>query len=244
MSNAEIKMINPDKMTVGEIVAGNYHAAGVFRQYGLDFCCGGGISLKEACEKHNLNTDKVLNDLLTVNRKQTSADVNYQAWEPDYLISHIIDKHHSFVRSKTREISVYASKVANVHGKRHPENREIYRLFVSLAEELIQHLKAEEQRVFPLILEIYNARIGGSSPDEKKTDALRRELEEMVDDHEGAGSMMAEIRKLSNDYGPPEDACATYRVLYQNLEGFEEDLHKHVHLENNILFRKAEKLIP
>lgn len=243
MSNAETKTINPEINTVGEIVAGNYHAAGVFRQYGLDFCCGGGISLKDACEKHNLDMDRVLNDLLSINRGQTSADVNYQAWEPGYLIDHIIDNHHRFVRSKTKEISVYALKVANVHGERHPENKKIYNLFVNLAQELMQHLVDEEKRVFPLILDIYNSRLNGGSVDSEKIEDLRKEIERMEEDHEGAGAIMAEIRKLSNDFTPPEDACATYNILYQNLEGFEEDLHKHVHLENNILFKKAENLI-
>lgn len=243
MSNAETKVINPEVTTVGEIVADNYHAAGVFRQYGLDFCCGGGISLKDACEKRNLDTDRVLNDLLSINWGQISADVNYQAWEPGYLIDHIIDNHHRFVRSKTKEISVYALKVASVHGERHPENKKIYSLFVKLAQELIKHLEDEEKRVFPLILDIYNSRLNSASVDGEKIEALRKEVEKMEDDHEGAGATMTEIRKLSNDFTPPEDACATYKILYQNLEGFEEDLHKHVHLENNILFKKAENLI-
>lgn len=243
MKYSQPDALNPETVTIGEIVASNYNTAGVFRKYGLDFCCGGGITLQKACEKHNVYIDEILSELKNLERSSSTGQENFMAWEVDYLISHIIDKHHSFVRTKTEEIAFYAEKVARVHGERRPENIEIFQLFNLLGQELITHLEAEEETVFPAILEIFQKRQRGEKVSDRELAGLKKELEKMVDDHEGAGQLIAEIKRLSNNFTPPEDACATYRILYQNLAAFEEDLHKHVHLENNILFKKAEKLL-
>lgn len=243
MNIQEKSSVNIEAVTVGEIVAENYHAAGVMKKYGLDFCCGGGITLAEACSRKKISPDQIMEDLQEISMFSESKAENYQAWEPDFLIDHIINTHHRFVKAKTDEIAVYAAKVARVHGERHPENVEIYNRFVHLSNELLYHLKAEEETVFPLILEVYKKRMSGQEVSDGEVANLQEQLDLMVDDHEGAGNLMERLRNLSHYYTPPEDACTTYRILYQNLAGFEEDLHKHVHLENNILFKKAEKLV-
>ena len=229
--------------TIGEIVSDNFHAAGVFKEYGIDFCCGGGKLLSDVCESKNIPFDEVADKLKEapwVNR--TSGD-NYNDWSPDFLVDYIINTHHTFVRKKSDEMAGYAAKVAKVHGEQHPENVEIFKKFIALSNELMEHLNEEESRVFPLIKKVYRKRQSGLKPDESEIMELKAELSQMVDEHEVAGSLMADIRELSNEFTPPQDACATYRILYQNLAGFEEDLHKHVHLENNILFKKMERLI-
>lgn len=228
---------------VGDIVAESYHAAGVFREFGIDFCCGGGQPLADVCEKKGIQLQSVTEKLEQLFASAENSEHNYNDWDPAFLIDYIINTHHSFVRRKTEEISAYALKVARVHGDRHPENVEIFNKFVELSKKLIEHLEAEENIVFPLIKRIDKNIKEGKSPAEADLKSLQNELDKMVDDHEGAGSVMAEIRELSNNFTPPQDACATYQILYKNLAGFEEDLHKHVHLENNILFRKAEKLL-
>lgn len=232
-----------DNRTVGEIVSMNYHAAGVFREYGIDFCCGGGQSLADACAKKNVEVSTVADKLTQLPWQSASSGENYREWTPELLISYIEQTHHRFVRSKSEEIASYAHKVASVHGERHPENVEIFHKFVSLGRELMQHLEAEENTVFPLIKKIAQIRESGQEAGKYLIDELRKQLDLMESDHEGAGNLIAEIRDLSNDFTPPAEACTTYRILYQNLAGFEEDLHKHVHLENNILFRKAESLL-
>ncbi len=235
--------IKPEKTTIGEIVSSNYHAAGVFKKAGIDFCCGGGITLEKACAKKGLNPDEIVTILNALLQASVDQNSNYNAWSPDYLINHIIDTHHNFVRDKTSEIISYAGKVARVHGERNPENVAIYQRFLTLSREMLDHLKSEEERLFPLIKQIYQARMSGKPVSEDDINALRNELDQMEDEHEAAGDLMKEIRALSNDYTPPADACRTYQILYKNLEGFEADLHKHVHLENNILFKKAEQLV-
>ena len=235
--------IDPDQSTIGEIVANNYQAAGVFQRFGLDFCCGGGKTISAACKENSVSKDELLKELNALNRGKPSEESSFRSWEPDALIDYIIDTHHNFVRNKIVEISTWAAKVAKVHGKTWPENVEIHRTFGELADEMLRHLADEEQTVFPLIREIYQKRLSGAPVDADQIEQLRNELQSMVDDHDGAGDAMKKIRSLSHDFTPPEEACTTYRILYQNLRDFEKDLHKHVHLENNILFKKAEKLI-
>ncbi len=240
-------MLQPESLSqqkVGDIVTWNYHAAGVFRQYGIDFCCGGGIPLKDACEKKQAPLDEVLQQLTTLDRSASSGtSENYHEWDPDFLIDYIENTHHRFVRSKSNEIAAYSQKVAQVHGERHPENVSIFHAFYGLVQDLLQHLEAEESTVFPLIRKAFLLKKEDQPVDDHLREQLRAELEGMESEHEHAGEVMAHIRQLSNGFTPPPDACTTYRILYQNLAGFEENLHKHVHLENNILFRKAQALI-
>ena len=228
---------------VGDIVTWNYHAAGIFREYGIDFCCGGGITLQKACEKKNLPLDDITRKLQNLNESVDNTGDNYMDWSPSFLIDYIENTHHRFVRAKTNEIAAYANKVAQVHGERHPENVTIFHAFVGLAHELLDHLEAEEQSVFPLIKRIHALKKDGLPIDSELLDKLKAELDSMESDHEQAGEAMAGIRESSNNFTPPPEACTTYRILYQNLAGFEENLHKHVHLENNILFRKAQAMI-
>ena len=235
--------MNFENRPVGDIVAENYHAAGVFRQYGIDFCCGGGQLLSAICEKKGVSLEAVQKELENVYGKGNTESNNYGDWSPSFLIDYIVNSHHTFVRKKTPEIAAYATKVARVHGERHPENIEIFRIFTGLANELMEHLESEESIVFPLIKSVSEAQENGEAIPVETFEALRMELEKMEEEHEAAGEAMKQIREHSNNFTPPQDACATYRILYQNLDGFEKDLHKHVHLENNILFKKAEALL-
>jgi regulator of cell morphogenesis and NO signaling len=238
-----IKPNSIETMQIGDIVSANFHAAGVFKEFGIDFCCGGGVPLNVICEKKGIPLQQVtskLNNLPTGGGPRQ----NFNEWQPDFLIDYIINNHHTFVRRKIDEISAYAAKVAKVHGERHPNNVEIYQHFITLANEMQEHLESEEKVVFPLIKKIWSQYSEGEAIEERWIRQLREELAEMETEHETAGDLMKVIRELSNGFTPPADACATYRILYQNLAGFEEDLHQHVHLENNILFKKAAALLP
>jgi regulator of cell morphogenesis and NO signaling len=226
------------ELPVGEIVAKNYHTADVFREYGIDFCCGGHKTLESVTSKRGISSDDVAQKLVQVLDAPTLGSENYSSWSPGFLIDYIEQTHHQFVREKIPQILTYATKVAKVHGERRPENLEIYRLFSKLSKELLEHLEDEEENVFPLIKSYVNN--GEKSVD---SETYKAALQKLVEDHEEAGEVMEKIGQLSNRYTPPADACTTYRILYKNLEGFEQNLHKHVHLENNILFKKAEAFL-
>lgn len=225
--------------TVGNIVADDFRTAGVFKKYGLDFCCGGGRKLTEACEEKGVDMEAVLEDLrnLTVTTNDTQ---NYSNWSPEFLVDYIINNHHHYVRTKLPEIKTYAKKVASVHGKTYPELNEMLEIFLKLKEEMLSHLQKEETILFPYIKKLSNALGNGESVrPELQFSSAEQAVAMMEDEHEEAGSLMARLEELSNGFTPPEDACTTFRIYFQNLEAFQNDLHKHVHLENNILFPKA-----
>lgn len=218
---------------VGQIVAEDYRASQVLRSYGLDFCCGGGRTLEKACNAKKINLDEVVSELKALELADNTED-NYNEWTLDFLVDYIVNNHHSFVRKMLPELNFYAEKVARVHGERDPELYDILQNVRMLQSEMLGHLQKEEEELFPQVKEMVQ---------QKKTGSVKAAIvEALKDEHDKAGELMAQIEALTNGFNPPENACASYRVLFQNLEGFQKDLHKHVHLENNILFPKALQL--
>ncbi|TYP94797.1 regulator of cell morphogenesis and NO signaling [Fodinibius salinus] len=230
-----------EERTVGEIVKDDYRAAQVFQQYKLDFCCGGNRTIEEACAKKGIDPQEVYQALEQLGQAGSKKD-NYDQWSLDFLVDYIVNNHHGFSRNKLPEIGKYAKKVAKVHGDRHEELHDIYHEFTMLHADIFNHLDKEERILFPYIKELVEAEENGTKPDKPDFEEAANPIAMMEDEHDEAGSSMEKIRKLSNDFTPPEDACTTYRLLFENLEAFEKDLHKHVHLENNILFPKAIEL--
>ncbi|HEX6982617.1 MAG TPA: iron-sulfur cluster repair di-iron protein [Balneolaceae bacterium] len=228
-----------EKRTVGQIVAEDYRTAQIFRNFKLDFCCGGNKTIDEACNKKGINPSEVKRALEELGKEGAEQD-NYNNWSLDFLTDYIINNHHQFTRSKLPEIGFYAKKVAKVHGDRHSELKEIHKEFEKLSAELISHMDKEEKLLFPFIKKLVAG--GMNEADKFKFGSASDPIAMMEEEHDEAGASMSKIRELSDDFTPPEDACATYHVLFENLEGFEKDLHKHVHLENNILFPKSLKL--
>lgn len=227
--------------TVAEIVAHNYKAADVFKKYQIDFCCGGNVSLSELCAKKSLDFSEIAKDLQTLDDK-VSRSHNFNAWELDFLVDYIINVHHSYVLENLPLISQYADKVAKVHGHHRGETLEINNLFKEVAEELRAHMLKEEKVLFPFIKKLLAAKKQGSSQLQSPLVSIEEPINMMEAEHERAGEAFRNIASLSNQYSPPPEACNTYRVLYAKLQEFEEDLHQHVHLENNILFPKALQL--
>ena len=213
--------------TVGEIVAEDYRRAPVLKRFGIDFCCGGGVSLERAAAKAGVPVEDVERALAEASGESGPAGLRVEDWDPAFLAQFIVNQHHGYVRRQAPALLAFTSKVARVHGGGHPETVQIADRFEGVLVDLAQHMAREETELFPAIA-------AGAPAAE-----LAPLIEEMEGDHEGAGALMREIRELSDDYTPPADACATYRAAYANLEAFEEDLHRHVHLENNVLFPKV-----
>ncbi len=230
-------MKNLQEQSIGQIVAEDYRAAHIFSEFNIDFCCGGDITLEEACEKEDINKDALNSALKDLAAKEGTED-NYNNWALDFLMDYIVNIYHNKTRESLPEITSYAETVASVHGDNHKELFEIYREFTKVACEMNSHMEQEEEKIFPFIKSLLK------NPDDM-TDVDRANPAKMIDmmehEHDETGESMKKIRKLSDDYTLPYDACATYRVYYRKLEAFEKDLYKHVHLENNILFPKALK---
>jgi len=209
------------EMPIGEIVATLPQTANYFIKENVDFCCGGQRALAEAILDSDLSIEKVLKDLESIKNTSTKK---YKAWQEgtsEEIIDHIIKKHHQFLRENLPLISDLAFKVLYVHGKEHEVLFQVHELFNALRSELERHLIKEEIFLFPAIHE--------------GNEAL---IKELMDEHDGAGDLIKEIKEITDHYKLPEDACQSYKLLFNKLEALEIDTYNHVHLENNILFKK------
>ncbi|MFD1096504.1 iron-sulfur cluster repair di-iron protein [Salegentibacter chungangensis] len=227
--------------TVADLVTENIKTAHIFKKHGIDFCCGGGISIEEACRKKNLDLTEIEEELVNVNGS-TDRNLDYNKWKIDFLTDHIVNVHHSYVEESIPLLLQYTARVSKVHGERHPEVVEIENLFHRVARELASHMKKEELILFPFIKKMISAKEEERELQRPAFGTAENPIKMMEDEHETAGDLLAKIAELSNNYTPPEGACNTYRAMYAKLDEFETDLHLHVHLENNILFPKALKL--
>ncbi len=167
---------------------------------------------------------------------------NYDEWDLDFLIDHIINIHHSYVAESIPLLLAYANKVAHVHGHHYEEVIKINALVEDVSKELESHMKKEEVILFPYVKQMFKAIKEGQKPDLPHFGTVNNPIQMMFQEHENAGDVFKEIAILSNNYTPPSEACNTFRALYSKLEEFEQDLHQHIHLENNILFPKAIQL--
>lgn len=225
--------------TLGEIVAKDMHKAQVFKKYGIDFCCGGKKTVKEACAEKGLDLALIERELQQTEGVVSSRPLPFNDWELDFLADYIVNTHHTYVKKNLPDIRAYATKVARVHGASHPELLEIYELVEEVNAELSEHLVKEEHVLFPYIKEMVVAKRNNTPVQHPGFGSVRGPINMMEMEHESAGKNLATIRSLSQNYTLPSDACASYSLLFRMLEEFEDDLFSHVHLENNILFPKA-----
>jgi len=223
-------------LTIGEMVANDFRAASVFKEAGIDFCCGGNKSLATACLETGANEGELSAKLQELSQTPSPTNLNFKDWNLVFLSDYIVNTHHKFVLKNLPELLFYTQKIADVHGGHHPELIEVAELFANINDELLQHLKNEEEVLFPAIKE---AEINATA-EVKST--IFSEITRMQGEHEFAGGAMDKINVLTGNYLIPDDACNTYRVALKLLEQFEDDLHIHVHLENNILYPKALKM--
>jgi regulator of cell morphogenesis and NO signaling len=230
--------------TVGEVVAEDYARASVFRRLGIDFCCGGGRTVGKACEQVGVPVEELERQLAAADRSGRSGMVaDPRRWDPDLLADYIVRMHHRYVRESLPVLLHFSDKVARVHGGRHPELVELRELVGELAAEMEEHMEREEVDLFPGIGSMV-ARIEGREDSGDSFQAWGRgALGLLQDDHERAGELMSRIRATTDDYRPPTDACNTYRATFAKLQEFEEDLHLHVHLENNVLFPQVQRML-
>ncbi|MDP3358258.1 MAG: iron-sulfur cluster repair di-iron protein [Lutibacter sp.] len=219
--------------TIAEIVSDDISTASVFKKYQLDFCCGGGKTVENACEKANINVDDVVNDLLNNKSKNEAPNLNFKDWSAEFLADYIVYVHHTYVKQNLGVISEFAEKVANVHGQHEPKTVEISKLFSIISNELTAHMGREEFILFPAIK---------AKADNPHFEFDEKTLSLIEDEHEEVGTLIKKIQELSSNFTPPEWACNTFKALYFKLEEFTNDLYQHIHLENNILFPKVKKL--
>ena len=226
--------------TVGEIATEIPGATREFEKLGIDYCCGGSRTLGEACAAISMPVADAL--LRLQNSLAASRPAETRDWRGALLadlIAHIKNTHHVFVREECPRIQTLAANVAAVHGHNHPELLRLQNVFSGLSEELHVHLMKEEQVLFPYVVRMEEGTIAGEAAPPSCFGTVMNPVRMMMAEHDGAGEALRCLRSLTNDYALPAEACASYRALYEALQGFEADLHQHIHLENNILFPRA-----
>lgn len=224
--------------TVGEIVKENYKTAQVFDRNHIDFCCGGGISLEKACENANLDIATLLPELETVVQTNDPDSKYIDSMELNQLCDYIEKRHHSYVNDNIPFLQEKLNKLCNVHGENHPELYKVRELFETAAGNLTAHMKKEELVLFPYIRRLVKSKNEGNLAT-SKFGGIDAPIQTMLGEHQAEGERFFEIAALTSNYSCPSDGCNTYRITYQTLNDFEQDLHRHIHLENNILFLKA-----
>jgi regulator of cell morphogenesis and NO signaling len=234
-------MLAQKENRIGEIVAENFRTAKIFEENGLDFCCGGKKTIIEACREKGVNPELLISQLNKID-DSGSRSTHFNSWEVDFLIEYIIINHHSYVVNSIPTIEHHLQEVIAAHGMKFPSLTKIEELFADLKDELTAHMAKEEKMLFPYIKKMYIAFNNSLDMPAAPFGTVGNPVKVMESEHEAAGNLVQEISRLTNNYTPPEGACGKFKVLYAELKEFESDLHVHIHLENNILFPKAQEL--
>jgi regulator of cell morphogenesis and NO signaling len=225
--------------SLGDVVSENARAATVLERFGLDYCCNGHQTLEDAAADRGVPLNEVVGALAALG-DPTPADRAPAEWEHlDALTGHIIERHHRYVRDTCPTVNAWLDKLVARHASRHPELEEVRQTFADLSDELMTHMMKEENVLFPFINDLAVARRAGTRPPAGPFGTILNPVRVMESDHQAAGELLARLRTLTNGYTAPDDGCTTYRLCYGELARFEEDLHRHIHLENNVLFPRA-----
>jgi regulator of cell morphogenesis and NO signaling len=217
--------------TVGELVAERPGRSRVFQAFQIDFCCQGGRTLREACERKGLAAASVVEQLEAELEDKSMPARNPAELPPHELATYIVETHHGFLRRELPRLHAMAERVAQVHGGHTPSLVEMFHIFVGMEAELASHMMKEEQVLFPAVVAM--------SRGEPAPGTLDGPIACMIDEHEEVGAALARLHELSHGFQPPGDACNTYRALFAGLQDLEEDVHRHIHLENAVLFPAA-----
>lgn len=228
-----------EETKVREIAVGNAGARRILEQAGVDYCCGGDKSLRDACTQSDVPLDEIMARLNSVEQSPSNHDEPWTAAPLYDLTRHIVEHHHAYVREATRRIQPLLEKVKTVHEARHGELPRIELLFQQTGEEMLAHMQKEERVLFPYIDAMAHSVAQKQKIEPPFFGTVRNPIRTMMKEHDSAGDLVHQIRRETSEYTAPSDACASFQALYHELKEFEADLHEHVHLENNILFPRA-----
>jgi regulator of cell morphogenesis and NO signaling len=230
--------ITPER-TIGSIVAEDYRAASVLTQYGIDFCCKGGRSVQEVCERKKIDQAKLSQDITAAVAREAKDADDVREWPLDKLADHVETVHHRYVEERGPIIRQYLDKLCRVHGDRHPELFTIQDEFNTCLGAMAMHMKKEELVLFPFVRNLARSERSGQPLKAPKFGTVENPVNAMMADHNDEGERFDRMRAVSDGFTPPADGCTTYTTAFLMLREFEEDLHLHIHLENNIMFPRA-----
>lgn len=228
-----------EKSNVGEVVRYNFRTATVFQANNIDYCCGGNKSIAEACRETGADSGKLISELRSTAESADPDSEYINGLSLTELSDYIVRRHHSYVRNKIPFLKGGLDRICEVHGPSHQELYRIRELFNESAGGLTMHMQKEETVLFPYIQQMEASVRSGSKPGASHFGSVANPVAMMMAEHETEGQRFDTIADISNSYALPADACNTYRATINGLKDFEADLHRHIHLENNVLFPKA-----
>ncbi len=228
--------------TIAELVSQDYRKASVFKKYGMDFCCGGKRPVAEACERKDIDVAQLEKELRNIETHEAAPTEHFQDWDIDFMVDYIVQNHHRYTKRKLPELEEYAQKVAKVHGEANPETKEVNEIVQQMKIDLQMHMQKEEQILFPVVKKLVEADEANLRSEALQIENIDQPIQMMEQEHDDAGEALHRLRDITQGFEPPSHACNTYRVLYAQLKDFEADMHKHIHLENNLLFPQALEL--
>ncbi len=235
-------MNNYNSLKISEIVSQNLKAAEIFEDYDIDFCCGGDKTLNEACEEKDIPPEYIKKDLENVMNTNDSETVWINNLNLSELAEYIVKRHHSYIRENITPIRQYLEKICKVHGENHPELFTVKKEFFEASDALLDHLKEEEKSIFPVIDQLVQAKNESRYIYAPCFGIVSDPIKQMREDHLREGERFDELAEMTDNFTVPDDGCNTFKLTYERLKEFNSDLHKHIHLENNILFSKAVEL--
>ncbi len=222
-----------ENTSIGSLVMKTPEYASLFEKLGLDYCCKGHKTLKELCDEKGLDVSEVLQKLNQISTAAPAVDWNQMSLKE--VVEHIVDTYHVYLEQELPRISQLIRKLNMKHGEKYPYVAELQDVFEELEESLFEHINEEEEIVFPFIIQLA---VNGKSDQEK----VNKYISSLDEDHLKAGAALEKMRKLTNDYTPPSDACMTHIVMLNSLSHLERNLHEHIHKENHVLFPRAMKM--
>jgi regulator of cell morphogenesis and NO signaling len=229
--------------TISEIVRTDYRTADIFKKYGINYCCGGNLSMQEACTQKDLNLEAISYELQQATRNvQLFNHLDFDNWKIDFLADYIVNVHHAYLYKTLPGLEVSMISFVNSHSKQHPEFLQIQDLFLELSGLVLKHIKEEEDVIFPYIKQIDNTYRRKETYGSLFVKTLRKPMAAMDVEHHRIKELLQELRAAAGNYEIPEKACTNHQVIFKKLQEFDNDLVQHKHLENNILFLKAEAM--
>ncbi len=232
--------IDARKTTIGELALKVPNAIAVLEKWQIDYCCRGHRSIVEACESAGIPVEKLMTLIGDLRGTTESAELQNKSMAE--LQQYIVDTHHQFTRQAIETIRLLSDKVAARHGERHPEVVELRGLVAQMADDLLPHMLKEEQVLFPYVADLEAAAENGDPAPVPFFGTVKNPIRMMMAEHDAVGDLLVQARLTTSEYKLPDDACLSFRALYERLTELEEDLHRHIHLENNLLFPRAAAL--
>lgn len=238
----EKKRSGSGEATIGSLAAADLRKAEVFKKFGLDFCCGGNKSLKQACEEAKVSLEAVEAELDAREGQEVKASEDFNNWELDFLADYIVNVHHKYVTESMPMLNDLSWRIAQHHGGAHPELHAIGQHVTTLLSEMRHHQVKEEKVLFPFIRQLVQCKRENRPAGNPPLGTVESPVQTMVDEHGNVARHLHALEELSDNYNVPADGCESYRLYFHKLQELDEDLHQHIHLENNILFPRSVEL--